>query len=163
MKDFNNIRRAEQRDIPAINSLLCQVLMVHAKLRPDIFIPGTKKYTDEELIEIINDDTRPIFVYQEGDEVIGYAFCILKETKGVVNIYDNKEVYIDDICIDEAHRGKHVASALYEYVVDFAEREGFDKITLNVWEGNDAARKFYEKMGMKPLKTVMEAPVNKKN
>lgn len=163
MKDFNNIRRAEQRDIPAINSLLCQVLMVHAKLRPDIFIPGTKKYTDEELIEIINDDTRPIFVYQEGDEVIGYAFCILKETKGVVNIYDNKEVYIDDICIDEAHRGKHVASALYEYVVDFAEREGFDKITLNVWEGNDAARKFYEKMGMKPLKTVMEALVNKKN
>ena len=30
------------------------------------------------------------------------------------------------------------------------------EITLNVWEGNDAARAFYDRMGMKPKETQME-------
>lgn len=150
------IRRAKEKDLNAINSLLYQVLSVHANLRPDIFIPGTKKYTDEELIEIIHDDSRPIFVYEDAGKVIGYAFCVAKETKAIPNLFDCKELYIDDVCVDSKHRGKHVATALYEAVKEFAKREGFDKITLNVWEGNDSARAFYEKMGMHPLKTVME-------
>lgn len=159
MSNNTCIRRAQEKDIPFIDSLLFQVLEVHAKLRPDIFIPGTKKYTDDELKEIIADDSRPIFVYQDGDTVVGYAFCICKETKGVPNLFDSKEIYIDDICVDESARGRHIATALYEHVVEFARAAGFDKITLNVWEGNDSARKFYEKMGMKPLKTVMEGKV----
>lgn len=150
------IRRAEDRDLNSINSLLYQVLEVHANLFPEIFIPGTKKYRDEELLEIIHDDLRPIFVYEEEGEVVGYAFCIVREIKGLPNLFDSRELYIDDLCVDEKCRGKHIATKLYEHVVEYAGKEGFDKIVLNVWEGNDSARRFYEKMGMRPLKTVME-------
>ena len=41
------IRRAEEKDIPRLHELLGQVLQIHADIRPDIFIPGTTKYTDE--------------------------------------------------------------------------------------------------------------------
>ena len=76
------IRRALWKDIPEINNLLYQVLNVHAKLRPDFFVTGTKKYTDDELKEIISDDNRPIFVYtNEYDKAVGYAFCILQVMK----------------------------------------------------------------------------------
>jgi ribosomal protein S18 acetylase RimI-like enzyme len=57
-----NIRRAELKDIPGINNLLRQVLMVHHNGRPDLFKAGAKKYTDEQLAELIQDDTKPIFV-----------------------------------------------------------------------------------------------------
>ena len=57
-----NIRRAEEKDIERIMELLKQVLTIHAHIRPDIFIDGTTKYTKEELMEIINDDNRPIYV-----------------------------------------------------------------------------------------------------
>ena len=40
------IRKAEEKDIPRILELLGQVLQIHADIRPDIFIPGTTKYTD---------------------------------------------------------------------------------------------------------------------
>ena len=43
------IRKAEERDIPRIMELLGQVLQIHADIRPDIFIPGTTKYTVDEL------------------------------------------------------------------------------------------------------------------
>ena len=40
-----NIRKAEEKDIPRLLALLGQVLQIHAEIRPDIFIPGTTKYT----------------------------------------------------------------------------------------------------------------------
>ena len=151
------IRRAVEKDLARVNDLLEQVLTVHADGRPDIFIPGTKKYSDAELLELFVDDSRPIFVStDENDEVMGYAFCVLEEVKGANNLRDMKSVYIDDICVDEKQRGKGVASGLYQYVKQFAKEIGCYHITLNVWEVNPGARKFYEAMGMKPLKTVME-------
>lgn len=57
-----NIRRAEEKDIPRIIELLKQVLQIHADIRPDIFISGTTKYTTDELVEMINDDKKPILL-----------------------------------------------------------------------------------------------------
>ena len=55
------IRRANFDDIPRISDLLLQVHKVHSDKRPDIFRRGSKKYTEDELREIIADDERPIF------------------------------------------------------------------------------------------------------
>jgi len=74
------IRRAVEKDIPKVFSLLEQVLEIHAELRPDIFISGTTKYTPAELNTIFQDDRRPVYVaVDEADSVLGYAFCVLKE------------------------------------------------------------------------------------
>jgi ribosomal protein S18 acetylase RimI-like enzyme len=69
---------------------------------------------------------------------------------------DVKSLYIDDICVDEKARGKHVGKSLYEYVHDYARSIGCNNITLNVWEGNEPALRFYQNMGMKVRKTTME-------
>lgn len=151
------IRRAEKKDIPKINNLLFQVLSVHAKGRPDIFIPGTKKYSDAELVTMFQDDTRPVFVYTDADSIVrGYAFCIFEEVKNVANMRDMKTLYIDDICVDQEYRRHGIAKALYQYVLQFAKESGCYRVTLNVWAINNAAQAFYNSMGMKPLKTVME-------
>ena len=42
------IRKAENKDTAKVLDLLHQVLEVHADLRPDLFLSGTTKYTDEE-------------------------------------------------------------------------------------------------------------------
>ena len=152
------IRRANKNDIPRINELLRQVCSVHAQGRPDIFIDGTRKYSDEELAALFEDDSRPVFVYtDDNDTALAHAFCLYEEIKGVSNMHDMKTLYIDDICVDETARGQHIATALYEYVKQFAKDNDCYRITLNVWEINPTARKFYEKMGLLPLKTTMEA------
>ena len=150
------IRRAKESDINAINRLLCQVLMVHHNGRPDIFKPNCKKYTDEELLEIIADDERPIFVAEDEGEVKGYSFCVIQQHKDSNILTDIKTLYIDDLCVDETARGQHIGKELYEYVLDFAKKEGFYNLTLNVWSCNESALKFYEKMGLIPQKIGME-------
>jgi ribosomal protein S18 acetylase RimI-like enzyme len=151
------IRRAKQTDMEGINKLLYQVLMVHHNGRPDIFRANVKKYTDEELLGIIADDKRPIFVgVNEQDEVLGYAFCIFEDHKDSHVLTDIKSLYIDDLCVDEEKRGMHIGKQLYEYVLDFAKKEGCYNVTLNVWSCNESAMKFYESCGLVPQKVGME-------
>ncbi len=151
------IRRAEEKDIDRIIELLQEVLELHAALRPDIFVPGTTKYTREELGQIIADDRTPVYVsVDENDRVLGYAFCQIKEQPFVNHMVQFKTIYIDDLCVDEACRGRHIGEQLFEYVKEEAKRLGCYDITLNVWTGNDNAERFYEKMGMKPREKQME-------
>lgn len=71
-----NIRKAEEKDISRLHELLGQVLQIHADIRPDIFIPNTTKYTDDELQALLKDDKKPIYVAVNEDDVcVGYAFC----------------------------------------------------------------------------------------
>ncbi len=151
-----NIRRAIPADAGRINDLLYQVAKIHADGRPDIFKTATKKYSDGELIEIIECDAAPIFVAEEDGAVLGYAFCICKTVKDHILLKDKKTLYIDDLCIDERSRGKHIGKSIYEYVVAFAKKEGFDDITLNVWAFNEGAMRFYEDCGMTPQRIIME-------
>ena len=149
------IRRASKEDIQRIIELLHQVNMVHHMLRPDLFKPHTTKYNEQELKSMLSDDTKPIFVYIDED-VLGYAFCQITEVRGNQLLEDIKTLYIDDICVDEQARGRHVGKALYEYVRNYAKAIGCNNITLNVWEGNEPAWRFYKNMGMQVQKTTME-------
>lgn len=149
------IRKARKGDTKRIIELLHQVNMVHHVIRPDLFKPYTTKYNEQGLEGLLNDESKPIFVYDDG-EVRGYAFCQISEVKDDQLLQDMKTLYIDDICVDENARGKHVGKALYEYVRDYARSIGCYHITLNVWDGNDAALSFYRNMGMQVQKTTME-------
>jgi ribosomal protein S18 acetylase RimI-like enzyme len=149
------IRKAEKRDIKALTELLYQVDAVHHRIRPDLFKGNTPKYSEQDLADILNDDSKPIFVYDDG-KVLGHAFCQVMEVKNHRLLQDVKTLYIDDICVDEQARGQHVGKALYEYVRDYARSTGCYNITLNVWEGNDSALSFYRNMGMQVQKTGME-------
>lgn len=152
-----NIRRAAEADMNGINKLLNQVLMVHYNGRPDLFKANVKKYTDAELLEIIKDDSRPIFVaVNEEGEVLGYAFCAFIQHKNNNILTDIKTLYIDDLCVDEEKRGQHIGTRLYEYVVSFARESGCYNLTLNVWSCNESAMKFYERCGLAPQKIGME-------
>lgn len=152
-----NIRRANNTDMNGLNKLLYQVLMVHHNGRPDLFRANVKKYTDEELMEIIADDARPIFVgVDENEEVLGYAFCIFEDHKDSHVLTGIKSLYIDDLCVDEEKRGMRIGKQLYEYVLAFAKEQGCYNVTLNVWSCNESAMKFYENCGLVPQKVGME-------
>lgn len=154
------IRKANKTDIKRIIELLHQVNMVHHRIRPDLFKPHTTKYNEQELEVLLNDSSRPVFVYEEEGNgkgmVLGYAFCQITEIKDNILIQDTKTLYIDDICVDETARGKHIGKALFYHVHDYARSIGCHNITLNVWEGNDPALCFYRNMGMGVQKTTME-------
>ena len=152
-----NIRKAGKKDIPAIMDLLSQVLEIHASVRPDIFRSGTTKYSRDDLVQMFADDSRPVYVAtDEKDNVLGYAFCIVRDLRSVSTMHPHLSMFIDDLCVNERARGIHIGETLFNHVKQQAKALGCRDITLNVWEGNDGARHFYDKMGMKVRETNME-------
>ena len=152
----NSVRRAGERDIPAVMELLKQVNRVHYDGRPDLFKLETK-YTEEELRKILEDDRTPVFVCTDSDgRVLGHGFCVLQRTQNTRLLNDILTLYIDDICVDETARGQHVGKMLYDHIVAYARQCGCYNVTLNVWSCNPGAIRFYEKLGLVPYKIGME-------
>lgn len=151
------IRRAIKKDIPGITRLLTQVLNIHHDGRPDLFVSDSQKYSASELEKMIESDEDPIFVASDSDgEVAGYAFCQSKRTENIRSMNDIRTLYIDDLCVDEKRRGKHIGSAILDFVTEYARKSGYYNITLNVWAFNTDAIRFYEKEKMCEQKITME-------
>ena len=150
------IRFAGAQDIPGLIDLLLQVGEVHHRIRPDLFRSGAQKYDEEALAKLLADSTRPIFVAVEDGRVLGYCFCIVEITERNPVLMDDKTLYIDDLCVDENCRGRHVGQVLYDRAVSYAREIGCRTLTLNVWCGNDNAMRFYENRGLTPRHITME-------
>ena len=147
---------AEARHIPGMIRLLKQVGQVHHLGRPDLFRDGAQKYNEADLQELLTDEDRPIFVAEENGQVLGYGFCILEKTENNPVLNDHFSCYIDDLCVDETIRGRGIGKAIYRHIAAFARELGCDSVTLNVWAFNEGAMKFYESLGLRPRKTVLE-------
>ena len=150
------IRFACEADIPQMLDLLRQVELVHHGIRPDLFRNGGEKYDEAALEDILQNPNSPILAAAEDGVMVGYTFCEVQTIRDNPVLQDRKELYIDDLCVDSGVRGKGVAKALFDRAKEYAQELGCDAVTLNVWEGNDRARRFYEKCGLTPRKTYME-------
>lgn len=155
------IRFAEPKDAPRICALLRQVLEVHAAIRPDLFRSGTQKYSEADVLHLLQRPDCLLFTEtDEADRTVGYAICYIRETAEDGVSVGRRELYLDDLCVDETERRKGVAKRLFEYVKRYAKERGFDWITLNVWEGNEDALAFYRAMRMNPRRTTLELPID---
>ncbi|NLZ16017.1 MAG: GNAT family N-acetyltransferase [Erysipelotrichaceae bacterium] len=158
------IRKAKEKDIPRLLDLLSQVLEIHAQIRPDIFVSGTTKYNQTELQKLL--ELEDYFIYvcaNELDNVIAYIFCELRKTRNLNFMVPAKTLFIEDFCVDEACRGQHIGTTLFDFVKAEAKRLGCNDICLNVWENNTLAKKFYDAMGFKPKSSQMEYILDKDN
>ena len=150
------VRKALKKDINRIGELLLQVDLVHHNGRSDIFKVG-KKYSDEQIEQLIKDESKPILVaVDENDLVLGYCFCIYQQHLNNSVLTDIKTLYIDDLCVDEKVRGKHIGKTLLDSAINLAKESGCYNVTLNVWSCNEGALRFYEKCGFTPQKIHME-------
>ncbi|AND79516.1 GNAT family N-acetyltransferase [Streptococcus pantholopis] len=149
------IRPAQKTDIPALEKLLQQILTVHHQARPDLFTAKGGKYSREELKGLIADELRPVFVYEdEHGRILGHLFTIIQEAKAPS--VPHKTLFIDDLCVDEEARGQKIGSELYQFALKYAREIGCYNLTLNVWNDNQGALRFYERQGLRAQETRLE-------
>ena len=147
---------ARETHIPGMIRLLRQVGAIHAEGRPDLFRAGAQKYNEAQLAALLQDVSSPIFIAEEAGEVLGLCFCQCQQVVENACVTGRRELYIDDLCVDETARGKHVGAELYRHVQRWAKEQGFDYITLHVWDFHGSAEEFYRRMGMRNRYICME-------
>lgn len=149
------IRKAEKGDIPAIVSLLGQILALHHAGRPDLFRATGSKYSPEALEQILATPETPVFVYEQDGRVAGYIMCQEQHACGDA-LQPVSTLYIDDLCVDVPSQGKGIGRELFQFARAYAQANGFHNITLHAWACNPAAMAFYEAMGLQTQYTCLE-------
>lgn len=99
---------------------------------------------------------RAVNIQEEG-RILSHLFLMIKE------VSDNngplkavKTLFVDDLCVDKEARGQKLGEKLYQFALDYAKELGCYNLTLHVWNDNEGAVRFYERLGMKPRYTEME-------
>jgi ribosomal protein S18 acetylase RimI-like enzyme len=94
-------------------------------------------------------------VLPEGLETAGHGIFVVEadgERVGVLWVAERElgarqVLFIYDIEIDEAHRGRGHGRSAMLLAEEEARRRGLDRIELNVFGGNDVARGLYRSLG----------------
>jgi GNAT superfamily N-acetyltransferase len=93
--------------------------------------------------DALADDDRPIWVAEQDGQVLG--FVATGPVEGDAPDPDTGEVYA--IYIEPDLLGTGLGGELFAHAVDGLRRRGFTRAVLWVLEGNERARRFYEKAG----------------
>lgn len=135
----------------------CSLIEMAVRERQDLTCCLICDIVNREMTILQTAKERPVYVaVDEKERVAGYAFCVIRKQPFSNNMVPFTSMFIDDLCVDQTQRGQKIGEQLFEYVKAEAKRLGCYEVTLNVWNGNDSAMRFYEKMGMRPKETQME-------
>ena len=65
--------------------------------------------------------------------------------------YVGKHIEVDNVTIDQSYRNRKIGESMIAFVEEWAISEGFRAIELNAYVKNEAAHRFWGKVGFKNL------------
>lgn len=150
------IRFAKEDELDRINVLRKQVNDLHVEGKPDVFKPGFNEELQNYVYYIFKDPEQKIVVADKDGEICGFAILhhIYKPENPFMKVRDFLD--IDEFCVDEKHRREGIATAMVEFIKNFAKEQGYHRLELNMWEFNQDALAFYEAAGFETFRRYME-------
>jgi len=155
------IRPAIKEDYPGIHKLLRQIAEQHAAQRPDLFRPHVKLSEQDYQEQLKTAEETPILVAALDGKIVGHLFAEVKHIKQRPHIKERRMFYIDDLCVDETCRGYGIGRGLMEEAGRLAYAHQCGALELNVFQCNENAVRFYERLGFAPQRLTMEKRLDK--
>ena len=133
--------------IRRVNRFSKRVFNAIVRLLPQL-APGSELPSEEKFRSILKSKDNYCFV-AEPDKGIIAGILTLVTYKTVTGT----KFWIEDVVVDEAHRGKGAGKALMLHAIDFAESMGAKTIDLTSRPFRIAANKLYRQLGFVRRKT----------
>lgn len=143
------VRRAKSSDAEAIHKAhmrSIQEVCSNEHSEEEILAWGHREYKEEQRLDAINNDL--VWVAEDNGNIEGYGHFRIFEKDGL------KRGHIFGLYLTPKVLGKSLGKAIMNMILEEAQNEGVQKITL---ESTITAYDFYKKMGFVesgPLKTV---------
>lgn len=94
-------------------------------------------WSEASLLKEVNNENSLFVAAEFEGNIAGYAGMYLIGTEGDIT----------NVVVSHIYRRNGIASAIIEYIVEYAKSVGITDLTLEVRAGNTAAIKLYEKYG----------------
>lgn len=154
------VRPATASDLPRINELRRQVNDLHVAGRPDFFRPGFNQALQDHLDVLFTGEGHEILVAEADGAVVGFACLRCIDRPGSPYRNAIKFVEIEEIGVDSACQRQGAGRLLVDAARARARELGYSRVELNMWEFNENALGFYERIGFRTYRRYMELDVD---
>lgn len=109
----------------------------------------------EDDVRLVGEEGGEILVAELGGTVIGYCSHHFERRGPYVPAHWQLCLYVKNLMIDEAHRGRGIGTVFLEMAEHFARKSGVKLVCLGVVAGNGRAEATYRKQGYRPISFEM--------
>lgn len=106
-------------------------------------------YNTQKLSAELNDGSTAFYLLLDDDEPAGYIKINFGDTQ--TDIKDKDGIEIERIYVLQKFQGRQFGKILFEKAVEMAKQSHALFIWLGVWEHNQKAIQFYQKLGFQPI------------
>jgi ribosomal protein S18 acetylase RimI-like enzyme len=157
-------RSALLDDFSRIADLKRQIHSAHFKHAPDFYRNVDQPLTEEEYRTLLDPNAvHRAYVLLDDNRIVAYAFTQLRELQNHSLIHDQKQLFLDDLCVDTNLRGRGYGARLIQEIQHIAEATGCETIELDVWDWNHQAIEFYKHHGLQFTRLRMKKDVGKRS
>ena len=149
------IRRALPEDYESVDRLMGELHRQHVKGQGNIYRPCEHPYSEEEYEELLKNPKNIALCAKEDGHVAGYASMTLKEVQAP-QLVSRRIAYVDELVVTPEKRHGGIGQKLMEAMEREAKEQGAVEMQLMVWEFNTGALEFYQSLGMKTQRRILE-------
>ena len=104
--------------------------------------------SEEAFRHILDSDSAHLFVIRDADKTsVGML------TVGIYRTPTGCKAWIEDVVVDDAHRGRGFGKKITEHAIDFVRNSGADTISLTSSSSRIAANQLYQTLGFELYET----------
>lgn len=153
----HTIRAALPTDYPALASLSDEVPALHAAALPALFHPAGRASSLPPgwFDDLLSRDRATIQVADMAGTIVGFAIVEVFDAPPFEVLVPRRTVFIASMVVTAAQRGQGIGRALVAAAVAWGRTQGATALELAVWEFNQAARTFYERLGLATSQRTM--------
>lgn len=149
------IRRALPEDYHSVDRLMGELHRQHVKGQGNIYRPCEHPYSEDEYEELLKNPKNMAFCAEEEGIVVGYASMVLKEVQAP-QLISRKIAYVNELIVAPGKRHGGIGRKLMEAMESEAKEQGAVEMQLMVWEFNTGGLEFYQSLGMKTQRRILE-------
>jgi ribosomal protein S18 acetylase RimI-like enzyme len=147
MSDQVIIRRAEERDLPALGRLGALLVRVHHQFDPPRFMapgPSIEEGYAWFLGSQLDDPDVVVYVAERAGVVVGYVYAGI-EPKSWKELREEAG-FVHDVVVDPGARGAGIGGRLVEEAARWLEERGVPRVMLWTAEANAAAQRLFARL-----------------
>jgi len=149
------VRKATNTDYNTLCELFDEVDALHRDNLPHIFQKPNGAPREDYYFGLIANENVGFFVVNTDEKLVGFIHAIVRDTPGIPVLVPKRYAIVDSIVVKSGFQNQGIGSILMDKVQEWAIAKGATSIELNVYEFNETAISFYEKLGYRTLSRKM--------
>ena len=149
------LRQVRRDDFQQLCEIYQQIHDIHVESIPNVF-KKAQALSQEYFDALLANENVHFVVAEEGDILVGLCISELRPSNDIPVLRKRTLLSVESVGVREGWKGKRVGTKLFADAEKFARKNRADDMVLNVYDFNENAIHFYEKVGFKSLSRRME-------